>query len=65
MDAATKNHFYALPSRGEQKSSPDVLTGILQVFSIDVYALLDLGATLSFCTPLIAIKFDIFPHILN
>ena len=42
-------------------SSPDVVTGMLQVFSIDIDALLYLGATISFVTPLIARKFDIFP----
>ena len=61
MDPPKKNQFYALRSRGEQESSPDVVTGMLQVFSIDVYALLDMGATLSFINLLIARKFDIFP----
>ena len=32
---------------------------MLKVFSIDVYAFLDLGAILSFVTPLVAKKFDI------
>ena len=59
------NHFYALCSSGEQESSPNVVTGMLQVFSIDVYALLDLGSTLSFFTPFVASQFDIFPNILN
>ncbi|KAK4706804.1 hypothetical protein R3W88_033636 [Solanum pinnatisectum] len=45
-NAPKKNCFYALQSRGDQESSSDVVTGILQVFSIDVYALLDPGATL-------------------
>ena len=39
--------------RGEQKSSLDVMNGILQVFSVNVYVLLDPGATLSFVTPLV------------
>ncbi|XP_069150083.1 uncharacterized protein [Solanum lycopersicum] len=65
VDPPKKNKFYALRSRGEQESSPDVVTGMLQVFSIDVYALLDPSATLSFVTPLIARKFDILPDILN
>ena len=43
VDASKKNIFYALRSRGEQQSSPDVLTGMLQVFFINVYSLLDLG----------------------
>ena len=38
---------------------------MLKVFSIDVYVLLDPGATLSFVTPLIEIKFDILPDILH
>ncbi|XP_049346806.1 uncharacterized protein LOC125811345 [Solanum verrucosum] len=44
-DAPKKNHFYALQSRGDQESSPDVVTGMLQVFLINVYALLDPSAT--------------------
>ena len=59
------DHFYALHSRDEQESSRDVGTVILQVFSIDVYALFDLGSTLSFVTPLIVRKFDILPVIQN
>ena len=31
-----KNHFYALRSRGEQESSPNVVTSTSQVFSLDV-----------------------------
>ena len=65
VDASKKNIFYALRSRGEQQSSPNVVTGMLQVFWIDVYALDDPGDTLSFVTPLIARKFNIFPDILN
>ena len=38
---------------------------MLKVFFIDVYALLDPGATLSFVTPLVAKKFEILPDILN
>ena len=52
-EASKKNHFYALCSRGEQETSPDVVTGMLIVFSIYVYALLDPGATISFVTPLV------------
>ena len=48
--APKKNHFYALISRGEQKNSPDVVTSTLNVFSINVYALLDPRDTLSFIT---------------
>lgn len=65
VDSTRKNYIYDLYSGGEQQSSPKVVTGILQVFSIDVYALLDQGATLSFVTPFIARKFDILPYIQN
>ena len=41
------------------------MTGMLKVFSIDVYVLLDPGATLSFLNPLVAKNFDIFPDILH
>lgn len=42
-----------LCSPREQEESPDIVTGMLQVFYINVYALLDRGATLSFVTPLV------------
>ncbi|XP_069145457.1 uncharacterized protein [Solanum lycopersicum] len=51
MDPPKKNHFYALCSRSEQESSPNVVTSMLQVFAIDIYDLLDPGVTLSFVTP--------------
>ena len=38
---------------------------MLKAFSIDVYALLDLGATLLFFSPLVAKNFDIFPNTLH
>ena len=38
----------------------NVVTGMLKVFSIDVYALPYPGATLSFVSPLVSKKFDIF-----
>ena len=46
--APKRNHFYVLRCRAEQEKYPDVVTGILQVLSIDVYALLDPSSTLSF-----------------
>ena len=42
-----------------------MVTCILQVFFINVYTLLDPGATLSFVTPLVARKFYVLPDILN
>ena len=41
------------------------MTGMLKVLSLDVYALLDPDATLSFFTPLVAKKFEILPDILH
>ena len=38
---------------------------MLKIFTLDVYALLDLCATLSFFTPLLAKKFDGLPDILH
>ena len=37
---------------------------MLQVFSIDIYVLLDTGATLSFVTPLVSRKFNVLPDVL-
>ena len=65
VDPPKNNRFYALRSRGEQESSPDVVTGMLQVFSIYVDALIDPSATLYFLTPLVSSKFNILPDILN
>ncbi|WMV54304.1 hypothetical protein MTR67_047689 [Solanum verrucosum] len=45
--------------------SPDVVIGILRVFHLDVYALLDPGATLSFVTPYIAVNFGVSPETLS
>ena len=64
-DFPKKNRFYALHSRGEQETSPDVVTGMLKIFTLDVYVLLDPSATLSFVTPLVAKMFDILPNILH
>ena len=64
-DAIKKNHFYTLRCRGEQETTPDMVTDMLKHFTIDVYALVDPGATLSFFTPLIAKKFDILRDILH
>lgn len=46
LDSIKKNFFYELRSRGEHEMSSDLLSSILHVFSIDVYVLLDPGATL-------------------
>ncbi|XP_069152666.1 uncharacterized protein [Solanum lycopersicum] len=60
-----RNKFYALKGREEQEKSADVVTGMLQVFSTSVYALLDPGSTLSFVTPLLALTFEVLPEVLH
>ena len=64
FEAPKRNQFYALKARGEQENSPDIVTSMLQVLSINFYALFDLGATLSFVTPMVARKFDVLLDVL-
>ena len=59
-----RNRFYALKGREEQEKFADVVTGMLQVFSTSVYALLDQQSTLSFVTPSLALTFEIFHEFL-
>ena len=42
-----QNHLYALSTHQDSKASPNIVTGMLKLFSHDVYYLLDLGSTLS------------------
>ena len=65
VDPLKKNILYALLCRGEKETSPNALTSMLNVFSTDIYVLLDSAATFSFVTHLVAKKFDIFLDILN
>ncbi|WMV41581.1 hypothetical protein MTR67_034966 [Solanum verrucosum] len=44
------------PTRHEQEGSPDVITGMLKVFQLYVYALLDPNATLSFVMPYVVMR---------
>ena len=62
-DAPKENHFYSLRSRGDQEESPNVVTGKLQVFSINVYDLLCPCGTLSYVTPLESMKFDVLLNV--
>ena len=50
MAVSARTGCYALQAHQEQEGSPDVITGTLRVFDLDVYALLDQGDTLSFVT---------------
>uniref|UniRef100_M1DFE4 Retrotransposon gag protein n=1 Tax=Solanum tuberosum TaxID=4113 RepID=M1DFE4_SOLTU len=56
------NHLYVINSHQEQEDSPDVVTGMIRVFDFTVYALLDPRESLSFVTPCVANKFDVFPE---
>ena len=42
-----------------------MVTGMLQVFSTSIYALLDPRSTLSFVTLLLHLAFEIFPEVLH
>ena len=57
--------MYALQARQDQEGSHDVVTGMLRVFHLDVYALLDPRATLSFVTLCIAVNFGVSPETLS
>ena len=62
-DALKNKRFYALKSRVDQEDSPDVVTLMVQVFLINVYALINPDATSYFVTPLVSMKFDVLPHV--
>ena len=51
-----QKRLYALQACQDQEGSPYVVTSTLLVFDLDVYALLDLGATISLKTPYIAVR---------
>lgn len=53
--------MYALASRQDSESSPDVLIGILSILTYDLYVLIDPGSTMSFVTLFVASKFGIEP----
>lgn len=57
--------IYALSGRQNLESSPDVVKGILSVFSTHVYAFLDTGSTLSHITPFVASKYGKEPESLH
>ena len=60
-----QKRLYALQACQDLKVSSDVVTGMLRVFDIDVYAFLDPGANLSFVTPYIVLKFSVSPKTLH
>lgn len=58
------NHFYVVHSRDDNEESRDVVIGMLEVFSIDVYAILHPSDTLSCLTFLVDKFFSVLPNIL-
>ncbi|XP_075088180.1 uncharacterized protein LOC142170227 [Nicotiana tabacum] len=59
------SRFYALSGLQSAEASPNVATGILSVQAIDCYALIDLGSSLSYVTPFIALSFGVEPEQLH
>lgn len=50
-----------MASRQDQENSPNLIIGMLRVFSFDVYVLLKSSMTLPFVTPCVVVKFGILP----
>ena len=63
--APKNNRFYALHGRQEYEDVPDVVTGMLRVFHLDVYALIDPGANISFVSPYVSMRFSVKPELLK
>ena len=57
--------MYDLNNHQEHENSPNIVTGMIQVFDFTVYAFLYLGAILSFVTPYADLNFDIIPEQLS
>ena len=57
--------MYSLQAWQDQEYSPNVVIGTLWVFLLNVYALLDPGATLSFVPPYIAVNLGVIQKILS
>lgn len=56
-----RNHLCALTTQQKSKASPDVMTGTLKLFSLDVYYLLNLVSFLSYVIPFMALHFGFGP----
>ena len=57
--------LYEVQARQDKEGFPDVVICTLRVIDLDVYALLDPGATLSFVTTCIAVEFSVSPETLS
>ncbi|XP_070046844.1 uncharacterized protein [Nicotiana tomentosiformis] len=60
-----QNRSYALAGRQDQESSPDVVTSMLTICSLNAYTLIEPGSTLLCITPFVTGKFGIVPEILS
>ncbi|KAF3627278.1 hypothetical protein FXO38_28845 [Capsicum annuum] len=60
----SRGEIVILVARWEAKASPDVITDALQIFSRDVYVLLDPGSTLSYVTFYVAVGFGFEPKVI-
>lgn len=58
------NRLYAMGNRQDQEAAPHVVTGMIRVFTLDCYVLMDPGATLSFVSPYMASRFEILSNCL-
>ena len=54
--------MYVLQAIQDQEGSLAVVTSMLRVFDLDIYALLDPGSTISFVTPYIVVQFSVSPE---
>ena len=59
------NKLYALKDRQDKEGSLNVVSSILRVFDLDVYALFDPRATLYFVTPYISFQYSVSPETLS
>ncbi|XP_059315770.1 uncharacterized protein LOC132066481 [Lycium ferocissimum] len=59
------NRLYALGAQQDAEGRTDVVTSTITIFSYDVFALMDLGSTLSYVTPFIAKKLGVKPELLS
>ena len=62
--APKNSRFHDLQTIGDQESSLNVVTVMLQLFSINVYALVDPSGTLCFVNPLVTMIFYMLPDVL-
>lgn len=60
-----RNRLYTLSTRQNSRASPDVVTGMLRLFSHNVYCLLDLMSSLSNVAPYVSLHLYCGPESLS